>query len=133
MACVSTDDVVACSGFTICMSVDTGDFSCAFEFIWYHNPNYIILLEKLLLTLKRCFPRFNYASGAELGDELHVIDVDKSRKSETKVFKIFKEKILSPIPKAMNNGKKAMVVNYIARSKEKRDTTEIELSRKDID
>ncbi|PWA58850.1 NIN-like protein [Artemisia annua] len=132
MAWVSTDDV-ACSGFTICMSIDSGDFSCAFEFIWYHNPNYVPLLEALLLMLKRHLPRFNFASGAELGDQLHVIDVDNSTESETKFFKIFKEKRLSPIPEAIDKGKKAMVVNYNARSKRKRDTTEIKLSREDIE
>ncbi|PWA67540.1 NIN-like protein [Artemisia annua] len=132
MAWVSTDDV-ACSGFTICMSIDTDDFHCAFEFIWHHNPNYVLLLEALLLTLKRCLPFFNLASGAELGDQLHVIDVDNSTKSETKFFKIFKEKRLSPIPEAIDKGKKAMVVNYNARSKEKHDTTEIKLSREDIE
>ncbi|GKC34285.1 NIN-like protein, partial [Tanacetum coccineum] len=106
MAWVSTDDV-ACSGFTICMSIDSGDFSCAFEFIWHHNPNYVLLPEALLLTLKRHLPRFKFDSGAELGDQLHVVDVDNSTKS--------------------------MVVNYNARSKEKRDTTEIKLSREDIE
>ncbi|PWA34164.1 NIN-like protein [Artemisia annua] len=60
------------------------------------------------------------------------IDVDNSTKSETKFFKIFKEKRLSPIPEAIDKGKKAMVVNYNARSKEKHDTTEISLSREDI-
>ena len=132
MAWVSTDDV-ACSGFTICMSIDTGDFNCAFEFIWHHNPNYVLLLEALLLTLKRHLPHFNFASGAELGDQLHIIDVDNSTESEAKFFKIFKEQRLSPIPEAMNKGKKAMVVNYNAHSKMKRDTTEIELSREDIE
>ncbi|GJS95264.1 hypothetical protein Tco_0802232 [Tanacetum coccineum] len=78
MAWVSTDDV-AYSGFTICMSIDTGEFNCAFEFIWHQNSNYVLLLEALLLTLKRCLPRFNFASDAELGDGLHVIDVDNSR------------------------------------------------------
>ncbi|GKB11343.1 NIN-like protein [Tanacetum coccineum] len=132
MARVSFTDDVACSCFTICMSIDTGDFNCAFEFIWHHNPDYVLLLEAPLLTLKRHFPRFKFGSGAKLGDQLHVIDVDNSTKSETKFFEIFKEKILSPMPEALNKGKKAMVVNYNALSKEKRDTTKIKLSREDI-
>ncbi|PWA76027.1 NIN-like protein [Artemisia annua] len=131
MAWVSTDDV-ACSGFTICMSIDTGDFSCAFEFIWHHNSDYVLLLEALLLTLKRHLPRFNFASGAELGDQLDVIDVENSTKSETRFFKIFKEKRLSPIPEAIDKGKKEMVVYNNARSKRKRDTTKIRLSRDDV-
>ncbi|GKE84795.1 hypothetical protein Tco_1558537, partial [Tanacetum coccineum] len=81
MAWVSTDDV-ACSCFTICMSIDTGDFNCAFEFIWHHNQDYVLLLESLLLSLKRLLPRFKFASGAELGDQLHVIDVENSTKSD---------------------------------------------------
>ncbi|GJW87628.1 NIN-like protein [Tanacetum coccineum] len=129
MASVVSTDEVQCSGFTICMSIGTGDFSCAFEFIWHHNPNFVLLLEALLFTLKRCLPRFNFGSGAELGDQLHVIDAENSTKSETKFFEIFKEKRLEPI----NKGKKAMVVSYNSRSKEKRNTTEKELSREDIE
>nr|GEW37467.1 hypothetical protein [Tanacetum cinerariifolium] len=132
MAWVSTDDVV-CSCFTICMSFDTGDFNCAFEFIWHHNQDYVHLLESLLLSLKRLLPRFKFASGAELGDQLYVIDVENSTKSDAKFFEIFTEKRLSPIPAAMNKGKKEMVVNYNILSKEKHDTTEIKLSREDIE
>ncbi|GJY52160.1 NIN-like protein [Tanacetum coccineum] len=73
------------------------------------------------------------AISTELGDQLHVIDVENSTKSDAKFFKIFTAKRLSPIPEAMNKGKKEMVVNYNILSKEKHDTTEIKLSREDIE
>lgn len=127
------NDDTKCSGLTICMrSIDTSDFDYAFEFIWCHNSKYVMFLEALLLTLKRCLPRFKCASGAELGDELHVIDVDNSTKSETKTFKIFQENRSSPIAEAMEKGKKAMVFYYKAPFK-KRDTTEKPLSQEQIE
>ncbi|KAJ0805677.1 hypothetical protein HanPI659440_Chr02g0081001 [Helianthus annuus] len=83
----------------ICLrSNDTGDLSYAFEFIWTKQSNYVILLEDILLTLKRCLPRFKFASGAELGDELDVILVDSSTDYETQKLKIFQEKRSSLIP-----------------------------------
>ncbi|PWA77546.1 NIN-like protein [Artemisia annua] len=121
-------------GLTICMrSIHTGDFNYVFEFLWNHNSFNPILLEELLLKIKSCLPSFKFASGTEIGDKLHVIEVDNSTDKEIKKFDIFQLKRLSPIPEAMNKGKKAMVVNYNALSKQKRDTTEIELSREDIE
>ncbi|GJZ92149.1 NIN-like protein [Tanacetum coccineum] len=62
-----------------------------------------------------------------------IICMSIDTESETKFFEIFKKKRLSSIPEAMNKRKKTMVVNYNALSKEKRDTTEIELSREYIE
>ncbi|KAK1408214.1 hypothetical protein QVD17_39849 [Tagetes erecta] len=71
------------SAFTICLtSNNTGDFDYAFEFIWNKRPNYVIFLEALILTLKRCLPRFKFAFGVELGDELDVIVGETARYSE---------------------------------------------------
>ncbi|PWA63194.1 NIN-like protein [Artemisia annua] len=68
-----------CSCFVICMrSIDTGDLIYAFEFLWPQTRNYLILLESMLLTLKRCLPHFKLASGARFGDELRIIDVENS-------------------------------------------------------
>nr|GEU69974.1 protein kinase-like domain, phloem protein 2-like protein [Tanacetum cinerariifolium] len=46
---------------------------------------------------------------------------------------LWSEKRLSPISEAMNKGMKETVVNYNKPSKEKHDTTEIKLSREDIE
>ncbi|KAJ9555842.1 hypothetical protein OSB04_010456 [Centaurea solstitialis] len=84
-------DPFECSCFVICLrSTETGDFNYVFEFLWEEDPNYVELLETLLLSLKKCLPNFKYASGGELGDALHIIDVDKSTKSKTNYFSIFK-------------------------------------------
>nr|GFD33530.1 hypothetical protein [Tanacetum cinerariifolium] len=105
------DSKTECSGLTICMrSIDTGDFEYAFEFIWCHDIKDVIFLEGLLMSLKRCLPCFKFATGAELGDELDVIDVNNSTESETKRIKIFQENRLLPTPEGMEKGKKAMVV-----------------------
>ncbi|PWA97749.1 NIN-like protein [Artemisia annua] len=126
------DDAIM--GLVICLrNIDTRDFCYVFEFIWMHNSNYIFLLEDLLLTLKRCLPRFKLASGAELGHELHVIDVYNSTKSKIKSFKIFQRKRLSPMPESLEKGKEKLVVDYKAPSKAKRNTTEIQLSQEDIE
>ncbi|KAL8197895.1 hypothetical protein R6Q57_030111 [Mikania cordata] len=65
--------------FTICLkSLETGDFSFLFQFIWPNHSEYSrcdVLLEAIVLTIKRCLPTFKFASGAEIGDELEVIDV----------------------------------------------------------
>ncbi|PWA42535.1 NIN-like protein [Artemisia annua] len=128
-----TDDIKS-SGLTICMrSIDTSDFDYAFEFIWCHNSNYVMLLEALLLTLKRCLPRFKCASGAELGDELHVIDVDNSTKSETKTFKIFQQNRLFPTPEEMEKGKNAMIVGHRANTEVNCKTAKITLPREVIE
>ncbi|GKE03355.1 NIN-like protein [Tanacetum coccineum] len=120
------------SGLTICMrSIDTSDFDYAFEFIWCHNPKNVIFLEGLLITLKRCLPCFKFATGAELGDELHVIDVDTE--SETKRFKIFQENRLLPTPEAMEKGNTAMVVDHRANTEVKCKTAKIPLSLEAIE
>lgn len=128
------NDDIKFSGLTIRMrSIDTSDFDYAFEFIWYPDSNYVMFLEALLLTLKRCLPRFKCASGAELGDELHVIDVDNSTKSETKTFKIFQENRSSPIPEAVEKGKKAMIVDHRANTEVNCKTAKKDLPREVIE
>ncbi|GJY29805.1 NIN-like protein [Tanacetum coccineum] len=122
------------SGFAICLScTDTGDFCYLFEFLWLHNLNYLILLEALLLTLKRCLPRFIIVSGEILGEELHVIDVENSTDSQIIMFKIFQYGRITSIREAMEKGKKRILVNYNAPSKAKRSTKKIHLSREDIE
>ncbi|GJU43812.1 NIN-like protein [Tanacetum coccineum] len=128
---IDTDE---CSCLTICMrSIDTSDVGYAFEFIWYQNPKHVIFLEGLLITLKRCLPCFKFATGAELGDELHVIDVDNSTESETKRFKIFQENRLLPTPEAMEKGNTAMVVDHRANTEVKCKTAKIPLSLEAIE
>ncbi|MFS7913664.1 putative transcription factor Nin-like family [Helianthus anomalus] len=100
------------STFAICLRSDnTGDLIYMFEFIWTKHSNYIIFLEAILLTMKRCLPRFKFASGAEIGNELDVILVYSSQK-----FKIFQEKRSSPTPIAPEKGMSQMVVDLIAPS-----------------
>ncbi|KAK1408217.1 hypothetical protein QVD17_39852 [Tagetes erecta] len=92
------------SAFTICLrSIDTGDINYVFEFIWLKHSNYVIFLEAILLTLKRCLPSFKFTSGVELGDELDVIDVENYVEGETNNFKIFQG--LSPIAEAIEEGR----------------------------
>ncbi|KAJ0482811.1 hypothetical protein HanIR_Chr13g0658011 [Helianthus annuus] len=108
------------SALAICLrSNDTGDFDYVFEFIWIKHSNYVIFLEALLLTLKRCLPRFKFTCGVDLGDELDVIVVQSAtddKTVETKRFKIFQGKKSSPIPKAPKEGKKPMALDHIAPS-----------------
>ncbi|XP_076957038.1 protein NLP4-like [Bidens hawaiensis] len=59
-------------------SAHTGERDYLFEFFWPHNRNHLILLETLLLTLKKCLPNFKLVSGEQLGDELLVVDADSS-------------------------------------------------------
>ncbi|KAK1408210.1 hypothetical protein QVD17_39845 [Tagetes erecta] len=128
------------SALMICLrSNDTGDFDYAFEFIWPKHSNYVILLEALVFTLKRCLPGFKFALGAELGDELDVFVVESStdteddETSETKKFKIFQGKKSLTMPKAPEERKKPMASDYISPSKEKCKTATILLPRKLIE
>ncbi|GJY11623.1 hypothetical protein Tco_0380932 [Tanacetum coccineum] len=73
------------SSFVICLR--SGDVDYAFEFLWPQTHYYLIVLESILLTLKRCLPSFKFASGAKLGDELRVIDVDNPAGSGIGLFK----------------------------------------------
>ncbi|KAF5818816.1 hypothetical protein HanXRQr2_Chr02g0070411 [Helianthus annuus] len=117
----------------ICLrSNDTGDFSYAFEFIWTQHSNEVIFLENILLTLKRCFLRFKFASGAELGDELDAILVESSTNDEDNEIGVFQEKRSSPMPKAPEKGKKPMVVDPIAPLKLKYKTTPTDVTLEDI-
>lgn len=87
-----------CSCFVICLrSIHTGDdVDYVFEFLWHKSREYLPLLETLLLTLKMHLPNFKVASGAQLGDELCVTDVDTSTS-----FNLLNENVLSLSPKAM--------------------------------
>nr|XP_043635585.1 uncharacterized protein LOC122606793 [Erigeron canadensis] len=85
-----------CSCFTICLkSVHTADLDYAFEFFWPRGRNYLIVLESLLSILKMCLPSFKFPFGAELGEELCILDVENSTKSISGSFKIFKGDRLS--------------------------------------
>ncbi|KAD5508234.1 hypothetical protein E3N88_15937 [Mikania micrantha] len=98
--------------FVICLrSLETGDFNYSFEFIWSNdleNPC-DIFLEAILLTIKRCLPSFKFASGAEIGDELDVINVEASEGQTSEIdvisFKIFQENA-----NALEEGKQPSVV-----------------------
>ncbi|PWA63201.1 NIN-like protein [Artemisia annua] len=85
-----------CSIFMICLrSIDTGDLDYVFEFLWPQSRNYFVMLQTLLSTLKGCLPIFKFASGAEIGDELHITDVENSTGTGIGFFKIFEENRLS--------------------------------------
>ncbi|KAD5507439.1 hypothetical protein E3N88_15142 [Mikania micrantha] len=82
--------------FAICLrSLETRDFNYSFEFIW---PNYSedsrcdVFLEAILLTIKRCLPSFKFASGAEIGDDLEVVEVSCYKEGQNTSFKIFQGK-----------------------------------------
>ncbi|KAK1428679.1 hypothetical protein QVD17_17518 [Tagetes erecta] len=87
-------DVNMCA-LAICLrSTETGDFNFVFEFLWVKHSRRDILLESILLTLKKCLSRFKFASGEELGDTLDVIEVDHCINVVSN-FKIFEEKTSS--------------------------------------
>ncbi|KAK1408211.1 hypothetical protein QVD17_39846 [Tagetes erecta] len=114
--------------FTICLrSIDTGDLDFAFEFIWVKHTDYTILLEALLLTLKRCLPSFKFASDKRLGDELEIIDVEGYTDNYSLYFMIFEGM------KATENGKKPMLVDHIAPSQGNYKTATIQISREAIE
>ncbi|KAK1408202.1 hypothetical protein QVD17_39837 [Tagetes erecta] len=114
--------------FTICLrSIDTGDLDFAFEFIWVKHSDHAILLEALLLTLKRCLPSFKFASGTRLGDELEIIDVEGYTDNYSLYFMIFEGM------KATENGKKPMLVDHIAPSQGNYKTATIQISREAIE
>ncbi|KAJ0615739.1 putative transcription factor Nin-like family [Helianthus annuus] len=130
------------SALAICLrSNGTGDFNYVFEFIWTKRSNRVIILEAILLTLKRCLPSFKFASGAEIGDEIDVILVEGSTDNEdneideTQTFRIFQEKRSSATLKAPGKGKNpmAMAVDLIAPSKVTCKTSPIVLSREVIE
>ncbi|KAD5507422.1 hypothetical protein E3N88_15125 [Mikania micrantha] len=105
-------------------SFETSNLNFVFEFIC---PNYSkdsrcdVLLEAILLTIKRCLPSFKFTSGAEIGDELDVIDVKCSKEGQNISFKIFQ-------------GKHPIVVdNIMAPSKATCHTTSKVLPPEDLD
>ncbi|GJW27230.1 hypothetical protein Tco_0041041 [Tanacetum coccineum] len=56
----------------------------------------------VLSTLKGCLPSFKFASGAEIGDELRITDVENSTGTGIGFFKIFEENRLSHWKKGGN-------------------------------
>ncbi|KAJ9555818.1 hypothetical protein OSB04_010432 [Centaurea solstitialis] len=116
LSCFNSEGVpFECSCFVICLrSSKTSDLDFVFEFLWHEGPNYVMLLESLLLLLKRCLPHFKYASGAELGDELRVIDAKNSTERETGSFKIFQGKKSSSAYEALE--KKGPMVKEVAKN-----------------
>ncbi|KAI7729994.1 hypothetical protein M8C21_029880 [Ambrosia artemisiifolia] len=131
------DDFDLISAFAICLRSNvTSDINYVFEFIWTKDSsysNYVAFLEAILITLKRCLPRFKFASSAELGDELNVIDVEKSKDDIPEKFKIFQEKRSSLMPEAREEAKRTMVVDYIAHSEVTCKTTPKVLPREVIE
>lgn len=87
-----------CRCLVICLRSihTTDDVDYAFEFLWPKTRDYLNLMESLLLTLKTCLPNFKLPSGAQLGDELRVLDVDTSTP-----FNLLQENKCSLIPKAL--------------------------------
>lgn len=76
----SLSSLTDCSSLVISLrSSLTGDADYAFEFLWPQTRNHVILLESLLLTLKRCLPSFHFPSGSQLGDQLRLLDVCNSQ------------------------------------------------------
>ncbi|KAD5507431.1 hypothetical protein E3N88_15134 [Mikania micrantha] len=104
----------SCCAFTICLkSLETGNFTFLFQFIWPSPPEDSrcdVLLEAILLTIKRCLPSFKFASGAKIGDGLDVIDVGGPKEDQNTSFKLFQ-------------GKQTTVVDNISPSKETYQTT----------
>lgn len=100
---------IECSRLMICLrSTHTGDdVDYVFEFFWPQTRNYLILLESMLSTLKRCLPSFKFASGAQLDDELRVVDVSQSGIDSFKIFK-FKGNNLLQTTKELNNEKRGV-------------------------
>ncbi|XP_076947318.1 protein NLP7-like [Bidens hawaiensis] len=100
------DDYKTCA-LTVCLrSNDTGDLDYVFEFVWKIKSNYVKLLKAIILALKRCLPRFKFASGVALGNELDVIFAQsdtQSKTGESEIFKIFQGKRSSPKPKVPSN------------------------------
>nr|GEV63409.1 hypothetical protein [Tanacetum cinerariifolium] len=81
-----------CSCLAICLrSTHTGDnVDYVSEFLWPRGRNYYIVLESLLLNLRRCLPSFKFASGQELGGELRVVDFQNSTGSDVGSFEVLK-------------------------------------------
>lgn len=106
-----------CSCLAICLrNIDTGNLDYAFEFLWSKNRNYFILLESILLTLKWCLPNFKFSAGAELDDEMRVLDVENSTGSGTGFFKIFEKSRLSQIPKSLVEPRRLVAYDCISAS-----------------
>ncbi|KAL8266779.1 hypothetical protein R6Q59_004123 [Mikania micrantha] len=82
--------------FAICLrSLEISDDNFAFQFIWPNDSGYSrcdALLEAILSTINRCLPTFKFASGANIYDELEVIDVGCSKVGQNATFKIFQGK-----------------------------------------
>ncbi|KAL7597559.1 hypothetical protein Lser_V15G22589 [Lactuca serriola] len=145
------------SCFVICLrSIETGNIDYVFEFLWLQSRNHMILLESIILTLKRCLPNFKFSSGLQLGDELLVVDIKfnsgvelsvqdftfafgaelgdvTSSKSEIEYFKIFEGKKSSPIPTLLEKGMRLVAEECIGPLDVKCKTTEKALPREDIE
>ncbi|KAJ9555713.1 hypothetical protein OSB04_010327 [Centaurea solstitialis] len=125
-------DPFECSCFVICLrNTETGDFNYVFEFLWQEVPDYVNLMESILLYMRRCLPNFKYASGGELGDELRIIDVDNSTKSKIECLTIFQGAESSSESEALE--KRSSVGEGSLRAlKAKCKTTPISLSQEGI-
>ncbi|KAJ0724359.1 hypothetical protein HanPI659440_Chr12g0446871 [Helianthus annuus] len=101
LALLSANAKSKCASFVICLrSAHTRELDYSFEFFWPCTRNHLLLLETLLLTLRKYLPSFKFASGEQLGDELFVVDVENSSLSTP--IKILPGNKLSEAPKALN-------------------------------
>ena len=73
-----------CSCLALCLrSTHTGDnVDYVVEFLWPRGRNFSIVLESLLLNLKRCLPSFKFASGRELGCDFNIKEQGKVKEED---------------------------------------------------
>nr|GFA18947.1 hypothetical protein [Tanacetum cinerariifolium] len=108
------------------------DLDYGFEFMWPQVRNYRVLLLSLLSTLNKCLPSFTFTSGAKLGDELDVLDINNSKGSITRSSCNFYENILSPLHKILKIWKRSVVDESILSLEVQKKTTPIPLPRNDV-
>ncbi|KAJ9555840.1 hypothetical protein OSB04_010454 [Centaurea solstitialis] len=114
-------------------STKTGDIDYVFEFLWSREREHTaFLFESLLLELMERLPSFKFASGAKVGDELHILNVKNSTKSELEYFKIFITKNLSSASVARKRLRRQEVEECLRPLNAKCKTTPITLSQDDI-
>ncbi|KAJ9555841.1 hypothetical protein OSB04_010455 [Centaurea solstitialis] len=111
-------------------STKTGDLDYVFEILWGHERQHsAFLFESLLLELMERLPSFKFASGAEVGDELRILNVKNSTKSELEYFKIFTTESVTP---KRERRQRLEVEECLRPLKGKCKTTPIPLSQEDI-
>lgn len=119
---IETITIKKYSCLVICLRSTMNDVY-VLEFLWLQNRKYTVLIESLVLTLKRCLPNFKFAFGGELGDELLVVEVGNSSTAESGSFKIFKGVKLSQIHEMMEKEREYVAEQCIAPPQEKGNTS----------